>query len=515
MALVLLSSKSPISHARTRMRKVPCPLRTWTFIVSCLRERCLAIPELRDETIGKSAPFYLFPIMKKLLISIFVILISFNAIHAEITWSLSNNGILTISGTDMPDYGSYVYSKESPWYSQREKIKKIVIEEGVTNVGDYAFYGCSRLTSAIMPNSVTKIGRQAFRNCSNLISVIIPNSVIVIGEEAFRSCSCLASVTIASSVTTIGQRAFSGCSEIKELYSWNANPPTAYSETFNEMNTTHTKIFVPEGASETYKYAPIWKGFVNIYEMEYSPVLSASEPITVSDAIPTVIKGYYKENTVTYLREGAAISKDNYASFCLPFAVDPADAQFKAVYVPVGIALYNTETNTLRIGFYKSNEIIPAGTPFLAKLTVDDKVEVKNALPVNYDSNEPAVKAKVIRTFDFYERSGIMSENDNYSISFTGTYKKISPANACTFNIDGSAGPSANVYPFRAYVALTKNTTNAKMIFCFNEDAETTGISQLQIANDKASAYDLNGRVVNEKLLESGIYIKNGKKYVK
>ena len=147
--------------------------------------------------------------------------------------------------------------------------------------------------------------------------------------------------------------------------------------------------------------------------------------------------------------------------------------------MPVGIALYNTETNTLRIGFYKSKEIIPAGTPFLARLAVDDKIEIKNALPVNYDSNESAVKAKVIRTFDFYEHSGIMRENDNSSINFTGTYKKISPANACTFNIDGSAGPSANVFPFRAYIALTKNNTNAKIIANFDEDAETTGIKEL------------------------------------
>ena len=249
--------------------------------------------------------------------------------------------------------------------------------------------------------------------------------------------------------------------------------------------------------------------------MTYSPVLSAAEPITVSDGAPTVIKGYYKENTVTYVRENAAISKDNYASFCLPFAVDPADAQFKAVYVPVGIALYNTETNTLRIGFYKSEDIIPAGTPFLAKLAVDDKVEIKNALPVNYDSNEPIVKTKVIRTFDFYEHSGIMSENDNYSINFTGTYKKISPANACTFNTDGSAGPSAYVSPFRAYVALNKNATNAKIIASFGENAETTGIKEFQMTNYKSPVHDLNGRMVNENSLKAGIYIKNGKKYIK
>ena len=453
--------------------------------------------------------------MKKIFTLILFSMIAFNVIHAEITWDLSNDGTLTISGTDMPDYGYYVYSKESPWYSKRDKIKKIVIKDGVTNIGDYAFYDCYHASSVIIPNSVTEIGNLAFRECSSLTSIIIPNSVITIRSEAFRGCSSLTTISIGCSVTTLGNNALQGCSNLHEIYSWNTTPPTAFVETFKGINTMHTKIFVPEGASDAYKYASLWMDFANIFEMEYSPVLSEAEPITVSDGTPTVTKGYYKENTITYVREGAAISKDNYASFCLPFAVDPADAQFKAVYVPVGIALYNTATNTLRIGFYKSKDFIPAGTPFMARLAVDDKIEIKNALPVNYESNELAVKVKVIRTFDFYEHSGIMSENDNYSINFTGTYKKISPANACTFNIDGSAGPSANVLPFRAYVALTKNNTNAKIIASFDEGGETTGIKELLIANDKSPVYDLNGRVVNKNSPKPGIYIKNGKKYVK
>ena len=512
--------------------------------------------------------------MKKLFLLLSFCIFSLNTIYAAVIWTLSGDGILTISGTDMPNY----YVNGSPWTSDRGRIKKVIIEDGVTSIGRYAFYGCSNLASIEIPNSVTNIGDYAFQYCTSLTSITIPNSVTGIGVEAFSLCSALTSIiipnsvtniekgvfsrcsniislTIGNSVTSIGVGAFSNCSSItsltipnsvtniaaeaisgcsgltsvtlgnsvkeigfnkcnniKEIYSWNPVPPTF---TYYEDLSMHTKVFVPEGSAEAYKFANGWKNFVNIYEMSFSPVHSEAEPITVSDATPTVTKGYYKENTLTYVRESAAICKDNYASFCLPFAVDPADAQFKAVYVPVGVALYNTETNTLRIGFYKSNEIIPAGTPFLARLAVDDKVEIKNALPVNYDSNEPVVKTKAIRTFDFYEHSGIMSENDNYSISFTGTYKKISPANACTFNTDGSAGPSANVSPFRAYVALTKNETNAKIIFSFDEDAETTGIYQLQIANIQSPVYDLNGRRINENVLKSGIYIKNGKKYVK
>ena len=335
--------------------------------------------------------------------------------------------------------------------------------------------------------------------------------------SAFEDCSGLTSIIIGNSVTNIGDRAFSGCSGVKEIYSWNVVPPACViNKLFDDgMNTLHAKLFVPEGSGDAYKYAPYWREFLNIYEMEYTPVLSAADPITISDSKPSVTKGYYKEKTVTYVREGAAISKENYASFCLPFAVDPADAQFKAVYVPVGLSLYDTETNTLRIGFYQTNDIIPAGTPFLAQLAVDDKVEIRNALPVNYAPNAPAVKTSVVRTFNHSNSAGIMNENNDYAISFSGSYNKVSPANGYTFNTDGSIGASANVVPFRAYFVIGKNASNAKIITSFDVDAETTGIGQLRMTNNELPVYDMNGRRVNEKSLKSGIYIKNGKKYVK
>ena len=89
-------------------------------------------------------------------------MIAFNVIHAEISYTLSKDGTLTISGTNMPNYDYY---DDIPWYSQRDKIKKVVIEKGVTNIGSYAFEDCSGLTSITIPNSVTRIGKYAFYYC--------------------------------------------------------------------------------------------------------------------------------------------------------------------------------------------------------------------------------------------------------------------------------------------------------------------------------------------------------------
>ena len=115
---------------------------------------------------------HLFPTMKKIFTLILLSMITFNAIHAEITWNLSDDGTLTISGTDMPYFDNF-----SPWYTQREKIKNVVIKNGVTSIGRFAFSGCTGLTSITIPNSVTSIGDYVFRGCSGLTSITIPNSV--------------------------------------------------------------------------------------------------------------------------------------------------------------------------------------------------------------------------------------------------------------------------------------------------------------------------------------------------
>ena len=138
-------------------------------------------------------------------------MIAFNAIHAEITWKVTD-GTLIISGTEMEDY--YVI-KPAPW--KEHEFRSVIIENGVTNIGSYAFFGCSGFTSITIPNSVTSIGQNAFFGCSALISVTIPNSVTNIETEVFRDCSALTSVDIPNSVISIGEYAFVACSGLTSI----------------------------------------------------------------------------------------------------------------------------------------------------------------------------------------------------------------------------------------------------------------------------------------------------------
>ena len=130
---------------------------------------------------------------------------------SNVTWTLDSTGLLTISGEgEMADY-------YSPWYDQKESIKRVVIENGVTSIGANAFRDCTGLTSVTIPDRVTSIGYYAFNGCTGLTSVTIPDSVTSIGDYAFHDCTGLTSVTIPNSVTSIGGSAFSGCTGLKEV----------------------------------------------------------------------------------------------------------------------------------------------------------------------------------------------------------------------------------------------------------------------------------------------------------
>ena len=128
----------------------------------------------------------------------------------DCTWTLDDDGLLTISGNGaMADYGFC-----GPW---GDKIKNVVIESGVTAIGDFAFRYCTSLVSVTIGDSVTSIGDFAFRYCTSLVGVTIPDSVTSIGTGAFHGCSRLASVTISDSVTTIDVGAFSGCTSLESV----------------------------------------------------------------------------------------------------------------------------------------------------------------------------------------------------------------------------------------------------------------------------------------------------------
>ena len=96
-------------------------------------------------------------------------------------------------------------------------LEIIVIPEGVTTIGDYAFYFCTSLTSINLPNNIKSIGEYAFGNCNSLTSIVIPEGITNIGDSTFYRCSSLTSITLPDSVTYIDYHAFYWCSSLKSI----------------------------------------------------------------------------------------------------------------------------------------------------------------------------------------------------------------------------------------------------------------------------------------------------------
>ena len=132
-----------------------------------------------------------------------------------VTWTMDDNGTVTITGSgDMDDFDSG--SNRSPFRFNNE-VKKIIIEDGVTSIGDYVFCVCENLEEITIPDSVTSIGAYALDYCPNLKSISIPNSVTYIGKMAFYSCDSLKEIAIPNSVTSIGVKAFADCEGLESV----------------------------------------------------------------------------------------------------------------------------------------------------------------------------------------------------------------------------------------------------------------------------------------------------------
>lgn len=125
----------------------------------------------------------------------------------------TETGVLTVSGNGA--MGRYAYNENNtPTKPYRDQITTVVIEEGITEICNYAFVELTNLTSVTIPSSVTRIGAYAFGLCSSLESIDIPNKVEIIEFAAFCNCSSITSVVIPESVTFIGYFAFANCENL-------------------------------------------------------------------------------------------------------------------------------------------------------------------------------------------------------------------------------------------------------------------------------------------------------------
>ncbi len=137
-----------------------------------------------------------------LLTAAFLLLLGISALASEsgkwgnLNWKINDGGTLSISGSGDMDNFAGQQDRESAWRQYADKINEIIINPGVTSIGNYAFYKCINLRSITIPTSITSIGNNAFNRCERLTSITIPSSVTSIADDVFSDCKSLKTVTV-------------------------------------------------------------------------------------------------------------------------------------------------------------------------------------------------------------------------------------------------------------------------------------------------------------------------------
>ena len=329
----------------------------------------------------------------------------------------------------------------------------------------------------------------------------------------FSSCSALTSITIPKSVNSIGWYAFNGCSNLISITCEAITPPNCISgekyRTFYNVNRS-IPIYVPANSVDAYKKANDWKDFTNIQAIPGT--------YTITDGKSYTNNSQLNGQDISYTRTFNNIS---WQALYIPFALNYNDWKddFEVAYIN-GVRQLDKDDNgtidetIMDVIKIKSGSTSP-NMPYLikAKKTGEKTFSVSNA--TLYPAEENSVDCST--TIAKY--------------TFTGTYNTIPSATMIANNYYGMGGGelvqsdgSNDLKPYRWYMKVESrnpsyNVSNAAKSITINvigdeEEETTTGVKELQITNDELPVYDVNGRMVSNKTLKPGLYIKNGKKFV-
>ena len=162
-------------------------------------------------------------------------------------------------------------------YLNSTLVTDLVIPDGVTSVGEYAFYNCDNLTTVTIPNSVTSIGNKTFYNCSSLTTINVANDnpdYCSIDGVLFNKAQTILilypagktddSYSIPNSVTSIVEGAFSGCSSLTSLTCLAETPPQVDYTIFYYLDPSKIVLYVPAGSIELYRADERWNKFIDI-----------------------------------------------------------------------------------------------------------------------------------------------------------------------------------------------------------------------------------------------------------
>ena len=367
---------------------------------------------------------------------------------------------------------------------------------------------------------VTEIKEKAFKDNKNLTSMEIPQTVKTVGAQAFAGCESLHTVKIKGNAATIAADAFKNTPDLGTIFVSRDAYATYHEQGFEQCD----KLVTLYGSEDV---------------VQLTDEKGMSDEVT---SIPTV----YAPNQLSYQRQG--LEPDGYATLCLPFSISQYSSVFEKVYMPLGTVIHNTAKSTPELEHFilmlqelKPGTRIQAGQPVFVKLAGGiDKLTFTNDCGDEQLTDDLKPKAEAMKVVDWDGASGLMTENDNFRITYGSRYQPMAQVSEddhiWSFNGNGTFGPQKDgvMPPFRLFLTVLDATPSvqakAYSISIGVSDGTTTGIREI-ISSDTIDSskpagssshagiiYDLNGRKVatasKTKHMSKGIYILNGKKMV-
>lgn len=394
----------------------------------------------------------------------------------NVAWTLTKADVLTIIGTGaMVDMGS---ASRQPWYGARERIPSVVVEKGVTHIGNNSLRSLSKMTSLSLPEGLQTIGNYAFSSDNNesFTSVTIPASVTSIGTYAFQGCNGLTSITIPASVTNIGEYAFVNCSKLS-TFTIPAGVTSIYRNTFAGCSSLGS-IDIPAGVTSIGQNA-----FINCSEL--ATVTLNSNPSIGTNAFYNIKAGASVTMNLTgHEGESGEYWMTFYNENC-SFRVPSTTKIFMAELSGSTLILKELETDKI---VNKNNAVILKSTS--ANITLD------------YQTTDGG------NDFYYNQLAGVSDPAGKTAANPSTTYVLNNGSNGVGF-YKLKSGKTLGVG--KAY--LTYTGTLAPGFFGFDEG--TTGITNTDFTDstDKVGAwYTLSGVRLNAKPTQKGLYIVNGKK---
>ena len=326
----------------------------------------------------------------------------------NITWELSDDGVLTISGSGpMADYSARI----QPWWNDRERIREVKIADGVTSVGSMAFNNCTNLKSMTIPNSVKSIGTAAFAFCGNLSNADF-GSVESIEHSAFFRCN-LASVTIPDSVTKIGSEVFASCDSLEHVFVDNSEAKVETGDDWNGLATVHWRHTVTAVAS------PDAGGTVSISPTSDGGAYWDIDPATLQPTTITVTAtpepGYFLEK-LTYKAKDSAGETDitETKAFDMPNADVTVTATFKHKPKPKLIITAKNQSSTYNGSEQGESDTIVEGND------IDRFVKVEGLQPGDrINSIQIFYQRKDAGTTSIVVLNCVVDNRDNYDNDIT------------------------------------------------------------------------------------------------